>query len=197
MLGLFLSACGDKTVAPQTAELSSMESVQNDIVFSKEELALLSTDAQEEDVLEKDIFFKDPTLALEKIHAGLEDPANTAYKHSLLAMRALAQSQLNNNDAAFDDMTASLQEKATPISYALRSIILWRSGKMRGALLDANYALEKQQDLALGQMAKGLAIFGDAANTQQNTEYCTWLKNACNEGLCYGLNHVQEQGKCQ
>ncbi len=180
-----LFGCGDKNnaITPQEAPKPavSSQSIFNDaeINFSAEEMENLS--------------FKNPQKSLEKINEQMTI-AEQAQKDmtAFLALRSLVQSQLGNNGEAFDDMTKAVQLRPNAELYALRALVLWRSGKLRGAMNDAEYALLKDKNISLGHMAQGLVWLEE----NEMSKACSALKSACDAGQCFGLEHANKQGKC-
>ncbi len=206
LFAFLLTACGSKqdtsmvspdapdTSSAPTASTQTLQPEQTTIIFTNAELALVAqNDASKTPSIEQDILFKDPEKNLALVNTALEaekaSPENTV---TLLAIRSMLYSQLGRNDDAFEDITNALRQKANPKLYAIRSITLWRSGKFRGAILDADYALKKQKNLPMAHMAKGLGLFGN----DQKTESCDWLEEACEAGFCYGLEYVKKEGSC-
>ncbi len=138
--------------------------------------------------------FSDPQKVLSAIEEKLNSTKESAQgEAALLTLKSLAQSQLNNKDEAFETMTMALHKKPIAEIYALRGFVLWQSGKLRGALRDAEYALLKQNPLALATMVQGLVYLEE----EDLDKACTMLKEACNGQECYGLSFAQEQNQCK
>ncbi len=181
----FAFGCADKNNAVSTST-PMQQAVPSKSVFTELEMDFVEFE-------HKGVVVANPKQTLEKINAQMQKAEQEAQDlTALLVLRALVQSQLGSNDAAFDDMTEAVQLRPNAELYALRALVLWRGGKMRGAMLDAEYALQKQNNLPLGQMVEGLVWLEE----NELSEACAALKSACEAGQCYGLEHANKQGQC-
>ncbi len=178
-----LSACTAKTNAPDMAASQPIEAKPS--ILDVPELDFM-------DAYGEGLVFSKPEQALKDIDKNITE-AGDADITALLVVRSLVLSQLGRKDEAFDDMTKAVQSRPDAELYALRGFVLWRGGKVRGAMRDAEYALYKQKDIPLGTMMQGLALYSE----EQMDKACPLLETACKQGQCFGIEFAQEQGQCK
>ncbi len=182
---IIIVGCGDKSesLTPTTMQ---EQIVSSQSIFDAPEIDFIKGDFE-------DLIFGNPEQAIEKIDAQLAKvEAEQGDLAALLVFSSLAQSQIGKKDLAFDAMTKAVQLRPNAELYALRALVLWRGGKMRGAMLDAQYALEKESNLALASMVQGLVWLDE----KEMSKACAALNSACSQGQCYGLNFAKKQNQC-
>ncbi len=180
-----LIGCGDKEMSPKQA-IDQVSSPAKASIWTDEKISF-------SDKYRDGLNFSEPEKLLKEIDKHLaSSKENQEDISSLLVLRALVQSQLGAQDAAFDDMTAALQMRPDAELYALRAFILWRGGKMRGAIRDAEYAQLKEDKIALGIMVEGLVFLDE----NELSKACPKLNEACQAGQCYGIEYAREKGNC-
>ena len=110
-----------------------------------------------------------------------------------LALRGLARSELGKKEEAFDDLTAAVRAEPTARHYALRGLVLWRSGNEKAAQIDAHYALRTDKKEPVAHLVLGLAAHkaGDAARG------CEEWRLACEGGQCMDWQEARSAGQCK
>ncbi len=137
--------------------------------------------------------YNEPEKLLNEVNSKLDDnKLSPEDEQALLVFKALLLSQIGGISDAFEVMTKALQINDQAEIYALRGFILWREGKLRGAMLDADYANFKQNDLHLATMVQGLVFFSE----QKIEKSCEKLNLACSNGQCFGLEFVKSNNQC-
>ncbi len=186
VLTLLLCACASKQDDSQSDSMVQLSVARSSILEHPE----LEFAASYGDVLA----LSNPEQALSDVDERLANAeAEQDDTTALLVFRSLALSQLGRKDEAFDDMTKAIQAKPEAELYALRAFVLWRGGKLRGAMRDTEYAMLKQKNIPLATMVQGLISFSE----KDMSMACSSLDVACKQGQCYGLQFVQEQGQCK
>ncbi len=183
---LLISACGAKETTQQSEAIAPS-------ILDAQEL----TSVQE---MRNNLEFSEPEKTLAKVEELLKAEKTPA----LLAAQGLLQSQLGQREAAFESLTEGVQLYDSAEMYALRAFVLWRNGRARGAFRDAEYALYKDEDLPLAVMTMGLATYADAQDKADDgvvdgeilEKACDFLRTACEDGQCFGLEKFEEKGLC-
>ena len=131
-----------------------------------------------------------PREAETKLSAVLASHQGDAEAH---ALRGLARSELGQKEEAFEDLTEAVRRQPTARNYAWRSLALWRGGNMKGAQVDASYALRKNSKEPVAHMVLGMA----ALKLDDAGKGCAELKLACDGGECSGLEDAKAGGQCR
>lgn len=132
----------------------------------------------------------DPAKAIEYLDKAVAlDPAYAeAYTR-----RAMAKSDLDEYEGAFEDATKAVRLAPTAQAYAYRGLIFMRSNNFRGARKDYDRSLElnsSQHQAWNFRGALGL-LEGDKAGA------CSDFNKACGNGDCNGLQQARKNGDCK
>ncbi len=187
---LLLCACGAKDES--ASETMDTSAVHDESVLDAAELDPIQSTRTE-------LIFAEPEETLRTVESILKSGETPA----LLATRGLLQSQLQAHSEAFDSLTRGVHLHSSAEMYALRAFVLWRAGHIRGAFRDAEYALYKTEKLPVALMVMGLVKSSEAqeageaqARSAAQAEACDLLIQACEGGLCFGLEEARKDGFC-
>lgn len=130
-----------------------------------------------------------PLLAIKHLDEAIE--AQPDYAEAYL-WRAKAWSELGEHEKAFDDITASIRILPTPKAYATRGLVSIRMGNFLGATRDLDYAIAHDAKLAEAFETRAI-VHLQSGDVEQG---CSDLLQACELGLCEGIEAAQSDGLC-
>jgi tetratricopeptide (TPR) repeat protein len=108
------------------------------------------------------------------------------------ARRGLAASELGLREESFEDMTKAVRLAPSADNYSLRALVSIRSGQIKAARRDLDYALSLNPKHAGAANYLGVLELGQ----DDRKAACAAFKNGCAAGDCSFLNTARKEKLC-